>query len=145
MKFALFMIGEYTHVITTSFLVMVLFFGGWHLPFLAYVGGVGGAILKLIILCGKMFLFIVFYMMVRWTVPRFRFDQLMGLAWKVLLPLALANLVAVLVIKHLMVVLDAPGLVWVLLPLSLVILVGAAYVTLMMRKPPAGPSRYIKG
>jgi NADH-quinone oxidoreductase subunit H len=145
MKFALFMIGEYTHVITTSFLVMVLFFGGWHLPFLADVGGVGGIILKLIILCGKMFLFIIFYMMVRWTLPRFRFDQLMGLAWKVLLPLALANLVAVLVVKHLMVVFDAPGLVWVLLPVSLVILVGAAYVTLLLPKPPASTSRYVKG
>ena len=139
MKFALFMIGEYTHVITTSFLVMILFFGGWHLPFLADVGGVGGAILKLAILCGKMFLFILFYMMVRWTLPRFRFDQLMGLAWKVLLPLALLNLVAVLVIKQL------GWTPWILLPVSLVILVGAAYVTLLMPKPPARPGRTIKG
>ena len=139
MKFALFMIGEYTHMITTSFLVMILFFGGWHLPFLADVGGIGGAILKLFILCGKMFLFILFYMLVRWTLPRFRFDQLMGMAWKVLLPLALVNLLAVLIVKQL------DWTPWVLLPVSLVILVGAAYITLLMPQPPARVTRYVKG
>ena len=138
MKFALYMIGEYTHMVTTCFLVMVLFFGGWHLPFLADVPGVGGVILKLFILLGKMFLFIVFFMMIRWTLPRFRFDQLMGLAWKVLIPLTLVNLVAVMVVKHL----DVTP--WVLLPVSLVILVGAGYVTLLMPKPLPGPSRYVK-
>src|SRR5947207_1860188 len=67
MKFALFMIGEYTHMITTSFLVAILFFGGWQiLPFVGDVGGssVGGVILKLLVLCTKMFLFICFYMLV---------------------------------------------------------------------------------
>ena len=48
----------------------------------------------------KMSLFILFYMLVRWTIPRFRFDQLMGLAWKVLIPLALVNLVAVMIVKE---------------------------------------------
>jgi len=144
MKFALFMIGEYTHMITTSFLVVILFFGGWQvLPFLGDVGGSGvaGTIVKLAVLCSKMFLFICFYMMVRWTLPRFRFDQLMGLAWKVLLPLALVNLVAVLVVKHLMETLGAPGLVWLLLPVSLATLVGAGYATLVMPHPTASLKR----
>jgi NADH-quinone oxidoreductase subunit H len=144
MKFALFMIGEYTHMITTSFLVVILFFGGWQvLPFLGDVGGSGvaGTVVKLAVLCGKMFLFICFYMMVRWTLPRFRFDQLMGLAWKVLLPLALVNLVAVLVVKHLMETLGAPGLVWLLLPVSLATLVGAGYATLVMPHPTASLKR----
>jgi NADH-quinone oxidoreductase subunit H len=133
MKFALFMIGEYTHMITTSFLVMILFFGGWHLPFLADAG----PIVKLLILCTKMFLFICFYMMVRWTLPRFRFDQLMGLAWKVLVPLTLLNLVGVLVIKQL------GWSPWVLLPVSLALLVGAGYVTVLMPKPVSMvPARY---
>lgn len=144
MKFALFMIGEYTHMITTSFLVVILFFGGWQiLPFVGDVGGsgVGGTILKLIVLCGKMFLFICFYMLVRWTLPRFRFDQLMGLAWKVLLPLALVNLVAVLVVKQL----HWPPVVEciVLLLVSLGLLVGAGYLTQLMPKPPPPePARF---
>src|SRR5262249_42207797 len=141
MKFALFMIGEYTHMITTSFLVVIMFFGGWQiLPFIGDVRGtgVGGVILKLGVLCGKMFLFICFYMMIRWTIPRFRFDQLMGLAWKVLLPLTLANLVAVMVVRQL------DWTPWVLLPVSLLLLVGAAYMTLLMPKP-APSSRYVKG
>ncbi len=132
MKFALFMIGEYTHMITTSFLVMVVFFGGWQLlpvPGLVF----GGPIVALLVLCGKMFLFICFYMMIRWTLPRFRFDQLMGLAWKVLIPLALLNLVAAMVVRHL------GWSPWVLLPASLALLVGAAYATLLMPPPKAAP------
>ena len=66
--------------------------------------------------------FIVFYMVVRWTIPRFRFDQLMALAWKVMIPLALLNLVGVMVVKQL----DATQ--WLMLPISLGLLVGAAIV-----------------
>lgn len=99
MKFALFFLGEYTHMITTSFLLMILFFGGWHFP------GISTAeshwVLKLIVFAVKMFLMIFLFMMVRWTIPRFRFDQLMGIAWKVLIPLSLANLVAVIAVKAL--------------------------------------------
>ena len=61
-----------------------------------------------------MSLFILFYMLIRWTIPRFRFDQLMGLAWKVLIPLALVNLVAVMVVKRV-----RAGSLWLLLPVSL--------------------------
>src|SRR5579885_3021667 len=87
MKFALFMLGEYTHMITTSFLVIILFFGGWQvLPWVPMPEGVWGAVAKIAVFAGKMALFILFYMVVRWTIPRFRFDQLMGLAWKVLMP-----------------------------------------------------------
>ncbi len=103
-KLALFLLGEYVHMITTSLLVVTLFFGGWELPWVAVPGAAttaGTIILKLIVLSVKMILFIFFYMFVRWTVPRFRFDQLMGLAWKVLMPLALVNVVAVLVVRQL--------------------------------------------
>jgi NADH-quinone oxidoreductase subunit H len=131
MKFALFFLGEYAHMITTSFLVVALFFGGWLLPFVTDTSP-ANAVLKLIVYAVKMGLFIVFYMVVRWTLPRFRFDQLMGLAWKVLIPLSLANVVAVLAIRtfHL------PH--WLMLPLSVVILIGTAYFALLM---PRAPSR----
>jgi NADH-quinone oxidoreductase subunit H len=127
MKFALYFLGEYTHMITTSFLVVILFFGGWQLlPWLPLPEGVGGVILKLLILAGKMALFIVFYMLIRWTLPRFRFDQLMGLTWKVLLPLALLNVVSVIVVKQL------NGSEWLFLPLSLATLFVVAGIALYM-------------
>jgi NADH-quinone oxidoreductase subunit H len=137
MKFALFFLGEYTHMITTSFLVMVLFFGGWHFPGINAIGGVGGVILKLIVIAVKMALFIVFYMLIRWTLPRFRFDQLMGLTWKVLLPLALLNIVCVIFIKQMNLS------EWLLLPISLATLVVVAGLTLYMpRQPPRASVRF---
>ncbi len=136
LKFGLFFIGEYTHMITTSFLMVILFFGGWHFPWIAEAGP-GGVLLKLVVFILKMSFFILFFMLVRWTIPRFRFDQLMGLAWKVLIPLALLNLVCVMVIRQLVVVekLD-PAVNWVLLPLSLLLLVGAGFVAGSAPGPP---------
>lgn len=134
LKFGMFFLGEYTHMITTSFLVAILFFGGWHLPWAAEPGPLtlGGAIVKLVVLGGKMMLVILAYMMVRWTIPRFRFDQLMGLAWKVLIPLAVVNLVIVTVVLEF----ELPR--WLLLPVSLALFIGAAALTLRL---PAAPSR----
>ncbi len=88
-------------MITTSFLMAILFFGGWHFPGLSRHRRDGSAIVvKFVVLAGKMFVFIMLYMLVRWTIPRFRFDQLMGLAWKVMIPLALVNLVCVMVVQR---------------------------------------------
>jgi NADH-quinone oxidoreductase subunit H len=126
MKFALFFLGEYAHMITTSFLVVILFLGGWHLPGL--VQGDSYAVLKVVIICGKMLLFILFSMFIRWTLPRFRFDQLMGLAWKVFIPLALLNILAVMIVRQ--VGGSSPlALIW-LLPISVVLLVGAGLTAL---------------
>src|SRR5437660_839586 len=72
MKFAMFFLGEYTHMITTSFLMVILFFGGWHFPWVAEADA--GWLLKLVVFAVKMAMFIIFYMLVRWTIPRFRFD-----------------------------------------------------------------------
>jgi NADH:ubiquinone oxidoreductase subunit H len=138
MKFALFFLGEYTHMITTSFLVVVLFFGGWQvLPWVDLPGGLAGVILKLLVMAVKMGLFIVFYMLIRWTLPRFRFDQLMGLTWKVLLPLALVNVVCVIIVKQ------SNLSEWLLLPLSLGLLVVIAGLTLYMpRQRTRAPMRF---
>jgi NADH-quinone oxidoreductase subunit H len=137
MKFALFFLGEYTHVLTTSFLAVALFFGGWLLPGLSpYDTGIGSAILKVVVFGGKVFLFILFYMLIRWTLPRFRFDQLMGLNWKLMMPLALVNLVCVLIVKQL----DLS--MWWMLPVSVLVFLGSAWVTLQMPREPARARRY---
>jgi NADH-quinone oxidoreductase subunit H len=120
-KLAFFFLGEYTHMVTSSFLMVILFFGGWHFPFIADAHS--GWIFKLIVFIVKMSVFILFFMLIRWTIPRFRFDQLMSLAWKVFIPMALLNLVAVMIVKEFSIPL------WVLLPVSLAILVGAGYIT----------------
>src|SRR5262249_13745180 len=97
MKFALFFLGEYAHMITTSFLIAGFVLGGWHFPGLTG-DSLGMRVAQVLVFAAKMAFFILFSMMIRWTIPRFRFDQLMGLAWKVLIPLALANLVGVAVV-----------------------------------------------
>jgi NADH-quinone oxidoreductase subunit H len=103
MKFGMFFLGEYLHVITVSYLTVVLFFGGWDIPFVLDQEQTGwiAALAKMIVLIAKVALMIFFMMWVRWTLPRFRYDQLMDLAWKSLIPLALVNLVATATIVHL--------------------------------------------
>lgn len=124
MKFAMFFLGEYTHVITISFLTSILFFGGWHFPWIAEVNSVyvGAWIVKLLVLLTKVFLVVVLIQMLRWTIPRFRFDQLMGLAWKVLIPLATVNVVLV------MCVLEFGIAKFWLCPLSLGLFVAAGLI-----------------
>jgi NADH-quinone oxidoreductase subunit H len=131
LKFGLFFLGEYTHVITTSLLLSVLFLGGWHFPWIAEADS--GIVPKLIVIWAKAVGFIILYMLIRWTIPRFRFDQLMSLAWKVFIPLGLINLVCVMVVMELQ-LLGLHWSKWVLLPVSLVLLVGAALLS--ARQPP---------
>jgi NADH-quinone oxidoreductase subunit H len=83
MKWALFMLGEYCHIIVAASLATTLFLGGWQGPFLP----------PIVWFTLKTFALVFFFIWVRGTFPRFRFDQLMQLGWKVLLPLALANIV----------------------------------------------------
>ena len=102
-KLLLFLVAEFLHMITASFLIVILFFGGWHFPGL----GTGDeitltvGILRMLVLTAKIVAVIVFFMVVRWSWPRFRFDQLMSLAWKVMLPLGMVNLVVVAVLDQL--------------------------------------------
>ncbi len=94
MKFAMFFMAEYAAMITNSALIVVLFFGGWHVPGLDALGL--PPLLKELLQMGafalKVAFFLFLYIWVRWTFPRFRYDQLMRLCWKILLPLALANI-----------------------------------------------------
>ncbi len=141
MKFALFFLGEYTAMLSTSFLAISLFFGGWHLPYVTELlePGYGEMILKVAVFAGKMVLFVVFYMLIRWTIPRFRFDQLMSLAWKVMMPLALACMLIVLLVKHY----ELPP--W-LMPLgSVLVLLVMTLVSLRMPKAPTRSNLVVRG
>ena len=103
MRLLAFMLTEFLHMVTASFLIVILFLGGWHFWGLTGHGtdiGWGVAILRFVVLMVKILAVIMFFMLVRWSWPRFRYDQLMGLAWKVMLPLGLVNLVAVAVFSE---------------------------------------------
>ncbi len=101
-KLLMYLVAEFLHMVTAAFLIVIMFFGGWHL------WGVTGqnvtevtwfqAIARIVVLLTKVMAVILFFMLVRWSWPRFRFDQLMTLAWKVMLPLGLLNLVMVAVL-----------------------------------------------
>jgi NADH-quinone oxidoreductase subunit H len=91
MKFAMFMMAEYVNIVVACALTVTLFFGGWSLPGF-HPQGVGGAILSILIFSAKTLFFVLVFIWVRWTLPRFRYDQLMRIGWKALLPLALVNL-----------------------------------------------------
>lgn len=93
LKFGLFFLAEYTNMITSSAVITTLFLGGWHLP---YVEGLQLSpftlsVLQVLSFCGKVALVLLFFIVVRWTIPRFRYDQLMDLGWKFMLPLTIAN------------------------------------------------------
>jgi NADH-quinone oxidoreductase subunit H len=103
MRFALFFLAEYAGMITTSAVCVALFFGGWHFP------GLGGeidpsspavttsltvCIIRALVFFTKTLLIIGVFMWVRWSLPRFRFDQIMDLAWRALIPIALLMLLA---------------------------------------------------
>lgn len=102
LRMVMFFVGEYTHLVTISFLTSILFFGGWNFPWIATPESAytGAWVVKLLVLLTKVLLSIFLIMLIRWTIPRFRFDQLMELTWKVFIPLSLANMVAVMVVKQ---------------------------------------------
>jgi NADH-quinone oxidoreductase subunit H len=95
MRFALFFLGEYAAMFVASAMIVCLFLGGWHLPGVTdqEVVGVAGAILQVLVFLAKISVLLFFFIQVRWTLPRLRYDQLMDLGWKFMLPLALLNLV----------------------------------------------------
>ena len=96
MKFALFFLGEYAAMIDVSAMMVVLFLGGWTLPFAGLnetATSLGMGLLQVGIFIGKLLLFMGLFIWVRWMLPRFRYDQLMDIGWKRFVPLAIANIV----------------------------------------------------
>jgi NADH-quinone oxidoreductase subunit H len=97
MKFAMFFMAEYANMITVGCVATLLFFGGWTSPFGSLIPAVGGPVVQALLpvfwFVAKVFFFLFLYIWVRGTLPRFRYDQLMGFGWKFLMPLAIANIV----------------------------------------------------
>jgi NADH-quinone oxidoreductase subunit H len=95
MKFASFFLAEYANMIIASAMIVTLYLGGWQVPYIDKLGL--GETLTVLIQIGaflvKMGALLFFFIWVRWSIPRFRYDQLMSLGWKVMFPLALANVV----------------------------------------------------
>jgi NADH-quinone oxidoreductase subunit H len=135
MKFSLFFIAEYANMVTASALMATLFFGGWDIPFTLWDNVAPHTGLKTLLTLGffgaKVLFFVFVYMWIRWTLPRFRYDQLMSLGWKFLLPLALGYIVA---IATTIVTLDALGFARGSVPfhLGLILLNLAAVVILFV-------------
>ena len=93
MKFAMFFMAEYANMITAAALTVTLFFGGWDVPLINETSlGIWGTVLSVLSFILKMGFFLFLFIWVRWTFPRFRYDQLMKIGWKVMLPIALLNI-----------------------------------------------------
>ena len=105
LKFGMFFMAEFIEMVTIGAIMTILFFGAWHIPFLTtatllswfdFLGTTGSNLVVMLIHIGVFFAKVVFFiyvqMIIRWTLPRFRYDQIMKLGWKILLPLSLANI-----------------------------------------------------
>lgn len=122
MKFSLFFIAEYANMVTASALMATLFLGGWDIPFTGWDNAAPYTVLKTVLTLGcfltKTGFFLFVFIWIRWTLPRFRYDQLMSLGWRVMLPLALgyiALLAITLVVLELVGINAGPGQSFVLL------------------------------
>lgn len=101
-----YLFAEYANMFISSAILAVLFFGGYNYPGMSWavenwgvnIANVLGIVALFIKICG----FIFFYMWVRWTIPRFRYDQLMNLGWRILIPLSIVNIVitGIVILRH---------------------------------------------
>lgn len=135
MRFALFFLGEYLHMITASAFLVLLFFGGWDMPFvnepvMGQHAGFGWVLLKAGVFGVKVVAVIFLMMVIRWSLPRFRFDQLMKLAWRSLIPLTMV----VMLLTCVSVYLNYPF--WALIVLNLAAICGMVVIAPRL---PQGP------
>ncbi|MBA3555327.1 MAG: NADH-quinone oxidoreductase subunit NuoH [Gemmatimonadales bacterium] len=127
MKFSFFFIAEYANVVTVCAMVTTLFFGGWDIPFTDWdrSGSLLATLATWLVFFLKVLFWIFFVMWIRWTLPRFRYDQLMALGWKVLMPLALAYImvvcVAIYVIERLLGIVEPRPAAFALFGVNLVV------------------------
>ncbi|PWB26700.1 NADH-quinone oxidoreductase subunit NuoH [Flavobacterium sp. HTF] len=106
MKMGFYLFAEYANMFISATIIAVLFFGGYNYPGMQWmvenVGVNTANVLGMAVLFAKICFFIFFYMWVRWTIPRFRYDQLMHLGWKILIPLSIANIIVtgIVILRH---------------------------------------------
>lgn len=135
MKLAMFFLAEYGHMITSSAFMVALFFGGYLVPgwnWLNHDPGPWAMGCRMLATGFKVFLFILLYMIVRWTLPRFRFDQLMRLAWKGLVPMTMALVAAQAIIVY------ADASPWWALGANVALVVLGGWLGLAGRRPISG-------
>jgi NADH-quinone oxidoreductase subunit H len=92
MKLGFFLFSEYINMFISAAVISTLYFGGYNFPFMHLFEGNTLAILSVLVMFAKVFFFIFFFMWIRWTIPRFRYDQLMNLGWKIFIPLSMLNI-----------------------------------------------------
>jgi NADH-quinone oxidoreductase subunit H len=94
MKFAMFYLAEYANTFVSSALITTLFLGGWQVPFIHSLGlsDFWISIIQVLGFLTKTIILVAFFIVIRWTIPRFRYDQLMNLGWKFMLPITILNL-----------------------------------------------------
>ncbi|HEY9003899.1 MAG TPA: NADH-quinone oxidoreductase subunit NuoH [Mucilaginibacter sp.] len=97
MKLGFYLFAEYINMFVSSAVMVTLYWGSYNYPGMdwvaAHLGSVAAPLIGVVVVFAKIFLFIFFFMWVRWTIPRFRYDQLMDLGWKGLIPIAIANII----------------------------------------------------
>src|SRR5690606_21075862 len=105
LKFAAFFFAEYVAMLVLSCFASIVFFGGWQIPFVPYEtlvnltgSSVIASLIGVVVMLIKAAFFMWFYVWVRWTLPRFRYDQLMNLGWKFMMPIGLVNILATAVV-----------------------------------------------
>jgi NADH-quinone oxidoreductase subunit H len=104
MKFALFFLAEYANMIVASAVITTLYLGGWQFPYLQTFGlpPLVTSLIQILFFGMKIAFLIFFFIWVRWSLPRFRYDQLMNLGWKVMLPLSILNIIVTAIVVSLL-------------------------------------------
>jgi len=94
LKFGAFYLSEYANIFVSSAMITTLYLGGWQVPFLTELGlpDFWVSIIQVFGFLFKVILIIMFFIVIRWTIPRFRYDQLMNLGWKFMLPISILNI-----------------------------------------------------
>jgi len=104
MKFGMFFLAEYMHVVIGSMLITTFFFGSYHLPFAGYwlpeIGGMWKAVLDVTVFSVKSIFFGFVFIWVRWTIPRFKYNQVMKLGWKKMLPISIVNFMVLAILVY---------------------------------------------